>query len=149
MVRYTSFPGTVYGPKAVVKRARSRIGQRGYSLLYNNCEHFATWCKTGQHCSVQAEGGKIVSGVVGKIVETLVYEDECSCGATIDGLAEQWLCRKCGRKSCRACISKDEESLFSTIGKALIKTTILGNKDLFDSYRCSCGNILDSEQKIR
>jgi hypothetical protein len=31
----------------VVDRAQSRLGERKYNLLFNNCEHFATWCKTG------------------------------------------------------------------------------------------------------
>ena len=36
----------------VVERALSRLGERAYNLFTNNCEHFATWCKTGrQRCS--------------------------------------------------------------------------------------------------
>jgi Lecithin retinol acyltransferase len=31
----------------VVSRAQSRLGEQKYNLLFNNCEHFATWCKTG------------------------------------------------------------------------------------------------------
>ena len=31
----------------------SRIGEQNYNLLFNNCEHFATWCKTGRHHSAQ------------------------------------------------------------------------------------------------
>ncbi|MEG3440309.1 lecithin retinol acyltransferase family protein [Pannus brasiliensis CCIBt3594] len=31
----------------VVRRAESRLGEQKYNLLFNNCEHFATWCKTG------------------------------------------------------------------------------------------------------
>jgi len=37
----------------VVERALSRVGERSYSLLRNNCEHFAAWCKTGEHRSEQ------------------------------------------------------------------------------------------------
>lgn len=36
-----------------VKRAYSRIGEQKYSLLSNNCEHFALWCKTGIAVSSQ------------------------------------------------------------------------------------------------
>jgi len=39
----------------VVKRARSRLGESGYSIVFNNCEHFARWCKVGIHRSIQAE----------------------------------------------------------------------------------------------
>jgi hypothetical protein len=31
----------------VVERAKSRLGEQKYNILFNNCEHFATWCKTG------------------------------------------------------------------------------------------------------
>jgi hypothetical protein len=34
-------------PDIVVRRAQSRLGENQYNLLFNNCEHFATWCKTG------------------------------------------------------------------------------------------------------
>ncbi|XP_068726964.1 uncharacterized protein [Montipora capricornis] len=39
----------------VVSRARSRLGEREYHLLKNNCEHFAMWCKTGRSLSEQAK----------------------------------------------------------------------------------------------
>jgi len=43
-------------PEAVVHRAESRLGERAqYNLLFNNCEHFATWCKTGIHHSQQVQ----------------------------------------------------------------------------------------------
>jgi len=37
----------------VLERARSRLKERGYNPLKNNCEHFATWCKTGEKCCSQ------------------------------------------------------------------------------------------------
>lgn len=40
-------------PEMVVKRAQSRLGEQKYNLLFNNCEHFARWCKTGISQSVQ------------------------------------------------------------------------------------------------
>ncbi|MEY2832943.1 MAG: hypothetical protein RLZZ574_2202 [Cyanobacteriota bacterium] len=39
--------GFGYIPDVVVERAKSRLGERDYNLLSNNCEHFASWCKTG------------------------------------------------------------------------------------------------------
>ena len=38
-----------------LRRAMSRIGEQRYNLLFNNCEHFATWCKTGRHRSGQVD----------------------------------------------------------------------------------------------
>lgn len=37
----------------VIDRAESRLGERLYDLFSNNCEHFATWCKTGRNESAQ------------------------------------------------------------------------------------------------
>ena len=39
--------GFGYISDAVVERAESRLGERDYNLLFNNCEHFTSWCKTG------------------------------------------------------------------------------------------------------
>ncbi len=41
--------------RLTLQRAISRIGEQKYNLLFNNCEHFANWCKTGQHRSNQLE----------------------------------------------------------------------------------------------
>ena len=42
--------------RVTLRRAMSRLGEQNYNLLFNNCEHFATWCKTGRHRSVQVDG---------------------------------------------------------------------------------------------
>ena len=42
-------------PERVVQRAYQRIDEQCYDLFDNNCEHFAVWCKTGQHHSTQVE----------------------------------------------------------------------------------------------
>ncbi|EHA59160.1 lecithin retinol acyltransferase family protein [Synechococcus sp. WH 8016] len=42
-------------PGVTLRRAMSRIGEQRYNLLFNNCEHFASWCKTGRHQSGQVE----------------------------------------------------------------------------------------------
>ncbi len=38
-----------------LRRALTRLGEQNYNLLFNNCEHFAHWCKTGRHRSLQVE----------------------------------------------------------------------------------------------
>lgn len=45
-------------PDAVVAKAKSMLGQTGYSLLDGNCEHFATLCATGRAVSRQVEMGQ-------------------------------------------------------------------------------------------
>ena len=43
-------------PGLTLRRAMGRLGEQNYNLLFNNCEHFAHWCKTGRHRSAQVEG---------------------------------------------------------------------------------------------
>jgi hypothetical protein len=35
----------------IVIRARSRLGERRYDVVRNNCEHFCNWCQIGEHRS--------------------------------------------------------------------------------------------------
>jgi hypothetical protein len=46
-----------FSAETVVARALGRVGEHGYDLLDNNCEHFVTWCKTGRHDSEQVKNG--------------------------------------------------------------------------------------------
>lgn len=39
----------------VARRAEQQLGLRSYSLLWNNCEHFVTYCRYGSPISPQAE----------------------------------------------------------------------------------------------
>ena len=41
--------------KKIVEIALSKIGEKGYNLLYNNCEHFANFCVFGKKISFQVE----------------------------------------------------------------------------------------------
>ena len=70
-----------YDAVTVLKNAKSRLGEKAYDLVKNNCEHFATWCKTGvERCSqvapfvrrvvnCTAEGA---SGIGGKVYGSAV-----------------------------------------------------------------------------
>ena len=54
---------------AVVERAESRLDERDYSLVFNNCEHFAYWCKTGKKRSRQvAYAAKVAAGLAVAVV---------------------------------------------------------------------------------
>ncbi len=54
-----------YGADVIVERAASMIGRSGYDLFSNNCEHFATWCVTGEHSSAQVETVWSAAGAIG------------------------------------------------------------------------------------
>jgi hypothetical protein len=43
-----------WSPEAVIARAEARIGEQAFNIVFHNCEHFATWCKTGISSSDQA-----------------------------------------------------------------------------------------------
>lgn len=54
-------------PDEVVSVARDRLGERGYHILYNNCEHFAHECVSGKHYSEQVDGVRdLFRGLFGK-----------------------------------------------------------------------------------
>lgn len=56
-VRVVSYPENEVSPVGVtLRRAMGRLGEQRYNLVFNNCEHFASWCKTGRHRSSQVEG---------------------------------------------------------------------------------------------
>jgi hypothetical protein len=44
-----------FDSREVIRRARSRVGEDGYRLLTNNCEHFCEWCVRGEHRSYQVD----------------------------------------------------------------------------------------------
>jgi hypothetical protein len=44
-----------FSPDAVIARAQSRLGENRFDIVLNNCEHFASWCKTGLSESRQVE----------------------------------------------------------------------------------------------
>lgn len=41
----------------ILRRAYEKLGQSGWRLFSNNCEHFATWCITNRHDSEQVRRG--------------------------------------------------------------------------------------------
>ena len=52
-------------PNVVVKQATDLLGKKEYNPLTNNCEHFATLCKTGRkNCTQTPRFGKVVGNGV-------------------------------------------------------------------------------------
>lgn len=54
IIAYSSNINT-YTSEEVMERALSRVGENSYNLIFNNCEHFACWCITGEKRSEQVD----------------------------------------------------------------------------------------------
>jgi hypothetical protein len=61
-VRPTCGPAALFPPEEVARRAAAHVGRDGYCPVVANCEHFATWCATGERRSRQVE--RVVRRVV-------------------------------------------------------------------------------------
>jgi len=68
-------------PEEVVAFARSKLGMKGYHILYNNCEHFANECVTGKRLCRQTEDVRalfrslpVVDVYLGKLPEKMPEE---------------------------------------------------------------------------
>ena len=61
------------GPQ-VVRVARSYLGRGGYNLVFNNCEHFARFCKAGTFTSEQVlRTCRIAGGSLGALLAVGVF----------------------------------------------------------------------------
>lgn len=61
--------------RTTLERAESRLGEEGYSVFNNNCEHFAVWCKTGmaESSQVNAHRKAAESVVLGSPVGAVLF----------------------------------------------------------------------------
>lgn len=61
------FPGANHERPAAVSRAKSRIGERAYDLISNNCEHFKNFVHHGIENSTQTQktGAALTIGGIG------------------------------------------------------------------------------------
>ena len=83
-----------FSGQQVAERARSKVGMKGYDLLFTNCEHFAKWCKYDVPMSEQWEnkvektlvlGGAGVGGVIGGGIGLVVGPVGAAVGAVVGG----------------------------------------------------------------
>jgi hypothetical protein len=75
-----------YSREETLRRARSRMGERDYNFALNNCDHFATWCRTGEHRSLQADAVKNTIRALSPVVGGSAAELVC----TIHDIAESF-----------------------------------------------------------
>ena len=71
-VRVRVHVGARFDSAAVVARARSRLGEKRYRALSNNCEHLCEWCIYGENRSRQVEVMRCRSLRVFRAVSRLV-----------------------------------------------------------------------------
>src|SRR5690349_6412540 len=58
-----------FDPDEVIRRARSRLGEKRYRLFSNNCEHFVEWCLHDVARSFQAETALAFPRMLGERIE--------------------------------------------------------------------------------
>ncbi|MFT7633012.1 MAG: hypothetical protein ACI87E_004067 [Mariniblastus sp.] len=68
----------------ILARAKSRLGETGYDLAENNCEHFACWCRTGEHESRQVQ-----------VAETLFRQSAAVAGKPF---LRRWISKKVSQR---------------------------------------------------
>ena len=54
-VRTVVDPPARFSAAEIADRAATQVGREGYSPVVDNCEHFATWCATGERASRQVD----------------------------------------------------------------------------------------------
>lgn len=54
-VRRVTEPAALYPADEVARRAEQAVGREGYCPMGDNCEHFVTWCATGERSSRQSD----------------------------------------------------------------------------------------------
>ena len=59
----------IFPPEKIVERAKSRLGDKSYNLVFRNCEHFSNWCVSGKTKSSQVRRAVVAfTTVVGGLV---------------------------------------------------------------------------------
>lgn len=55
VVAIERFDGDMRARNQVIKKALSRLGEKAYNIIFNNCEHFKNWVLYGVSASKQVE----------------------------------------------------------------------------------------------
>ena len=74
---------------AIVERARSRLGEKQYRLLSNNCEHFVEWCLYDVQRSFQVERALEFPRFMGERIQAAVTRCLGRVAARLFGFRKQ------------------------------------------------------------
>lgn len=129
------YPAASCSPVGVtLRRAMGRLGEQNYNLLFNNCEHFAHWCKTGRHRSAQVENW---------------LPNAMLTGARL--LASQGLQLESGRQLARRSLAQLDQlrrSLQDKLEAELAKAEARWGQDRFASLRLAAQKLADQLAEI-
>ena len=123
-----------------LRRAMSRIGEQNYNLLFNNCEHFAIWCKTGRHQSEQVDA----------VLERARHWSQIMPTALMSGLellVEQGLLDGKGRQIARRGVQKLEDLRLKLLHK-LEMLLQQANEDSNEKLLLSGRSLADALAKV-
>lgn len=70
----------IYTPREAISRARSRLGEKDYNLVTNNCECFINWAYTDRDVSGQVEKVKVGVTVGGAVLGGLALGAAAAIG---------------------------------------------------------------------
>ena len=98
----------IYDPEERVTRAFSKLGEDSYSLVFNNCEHFVSWCFNGVKSSSQVND--VVSNTA--TIATNEYMKRKGAEAAMTAIAQQAM-SNASEKSTEMAISAAAKSIAS------------------------------------
>ncbi len=80
--RIERFNGNQTERRSAIKRAVSKIGEKGYNLIWNNCQHYASFVQYGQKYSpqVDAVGKSLMVGGAATALIGLASENKKAAG---------------------------------------------------------------------
>lgn len=115
-------------PDAVIERAMSQLGRKGYHLIFDNCEHFAWWCVVGEDESRQIHVACERLSALG-VKATARVAAKCAGGLALRGAtpwiyvadAAQWLTEAGGHH-----VGLRDPQQRRKAGRAIGATTALG-----------------------
>ena len=102
-----------YAAHEIALRALSCIGEQNYHLLWNNCEHFVSWCRSGHRQSQQVDhfmqtASEVVTKVAASLVVTGAARLALKASSTLSTKAASRVannalaaCRGCRPTACR------------------------------------------------
>lgn len=99
-----------FDPRAVVERARSRLGERSYRLLTNNCEHFCAWALRDESRSSQVERLRAIPRAMCRVLSTLLQSIGPSVRERVGDPFATWMpgTRRGNQRDTAFCIPPDK-----------------------------------------